>query len=33
MKDLFKGNLVRLSAMDHEEIGKALSGLGTRIRN
>lgn len=28
MKDLFKGNLVRLSAMDHEEIGKALSGRG-----
>ncbi len=28
MKDLFKGNLVRLSAMDHEEIGKTLSGRG-----
>jgi len=26
MKDIFKGNLVRLSAMDHEEIGKTLSG-------
>jgi len=28
MKDLFKGNLVRLSAMDSEEIGKALSRQG-----
>ncbi len=28
MKDLFKGNLVRLSAMDYEEVGKALSGKG-----
>ena len=25
MKDIFKGDLVRLSAMDSEEIGKALS--------
>ena len=23
MKDIFKGNLVRLSAMDSEEVGKA----------
>ena len=28
MKDIFKGNLVRLSAMDSEEIGKALSWQG-----
>lgn len=28
MKDLFKGSIVRLSAMDAEEIGKALSSRG-----
>ena len=28
MKDIFKGNLVRLSAMDSEEVGKAFSSLG-----
>jgi RimJ/RimL family protein N-acetyltransferase len=28
MKDIFKGTLVRLSAMDSEEIGKALSRQG-----
>ena len=28
MKDIFKGELVRLSAFDHEELGKAYAGWG-----
>ena len=31
MKDIFKGELVRLSAFDHEELGKAYANWKSRL--